>query len=123
MSWAGPHREEGAERLLDGAASRWSQPQLGFGGCNQRFLKSYRDEQTDTAASGQEEIAVGREWSSERGDKRRGRGLEPADVRHHQVPGKRVLCTESGLNTTHRSAVRPSEQAAQGHWGIRANPG
>ena len=45
MSWAGPHREEGAERLLDGAASRWSQPQLGVGGCNQRFLKSYRDEQ------------------------------------------------------------------------------
>ena len=92
MSWAGPHREEGAERLLDGAASRWSQPQLGFRGCNQRFLKSYRDEQTDTAASGQEEIAVGREWSSERGDKGRGRGLEPADITRFQERG---FCAQS----------------------------
>ena len=54
---------------------------------------------------------MGREWSSERGDKRRGRGLEPADVRHYQVPGKRVLCT---VRAERHSQVRSEAFRASG---------
>lgn len=46
--------------------------------------------------------------------------LQTRDITRFQERG---FCAQSGLTATHRSGVTPSEQAAQGHRGIRANPG
>lgn len=88
-------------------------------GYNQRFRKSYRDEQhRRLPPPPQEKTAVGREQGSEEWKEERpgyrSRGLEPADA---TSPGSRKegFCAQSGLAATHRSGVTPSEQAAQGH--------
>lgn len=91
-------------------------PSLGVGGSHQRFLKSYSEQQHRHCP-----LRPGRDSRGQSGAQRGvqreeagllEQGLEPADVRYHQVPGKRLSCTESGLNAAHRSGVTLSERVA-----------
>lgn len=90
-------------------------PSLWGGGGHQRFLKSYSDQQHRHCPR-----RPGRDSRGQSGAQRgvqRGeaglleQGVEPVDVRYHQVPG-RGFRAESGLNTAHQSGVTLSERAA-----------
>ena len=122
-SWAGPHGEEGAERLLYGAASRWSQPQGGV--VTRDSSRATATSSIDTAPSGQEDTAVGRvvlreECKEERpGFWSRAWSLRTYDVTKFQEEGfmHRVRAER------HSSVRSDAFRASGGRWGIRANPG
>lgn len=103
-------------------------------GYNQRFRKSYRDEQHRRCRlrpgkdSRGQRVELREEWKEERPGYR-SRGLEPADARHHQVPGKRVLCTVRADRHSQvwSDAFRASGTGPQGNpskpWVSRAGTG
>lgn len=74
-------------------------PSLGSGGVTRDSSRATGMSSTDTAASDQEETAVGREWSSERSEKRRAQAtgagawsLQMCDITRFQ---EREFCAQN----------------------------